>query len=166
MMLSSFTTPVVKVVVQDQLVQFFGVVMVTETMMATIARNSTDNWVDGVGYVSAGVLRGSRNNQYTYGLMSKLDWDLNDTTLLTFGLDVRTAEVEHYRQVFDLLGGDAFWNSSNDNWTTDQEKYRTLGDKIYYDNTNTIDWAGGYGQASMNFGGGKTAFAMLGANTS
>ena len=128
----------------------------------TIARNSTDNWVDGVGYVSAGVLRGSRNNQYTYGLMSKLDWDLNDTTLLTFGLDVRTAEVEHYRQVFDLLGGDAFWNSSNDNWTTDQEKYRTLGDKIYYDNTNTIDWAGGYGQASMNFGGGKTAFAMLG----
>ena len=128
----------------------------------TIARNSTDNWVDGVGYVSAGVLRGSRNNQYTYGIMSKLDWDLNDTTLLTFGLDVRTAEVEHYRQVFDLLGGDAFWNSSNDNWTTDQEKYRTLGDKIYYDNTNTIDWAGGYGQASMNFGGGKTAFAMLG----
>ena len=132
---------------------------------ATILRNSTENWVDGYGYQSAGVLRGSRNNQYTYGIMSKLDWDLNESTKLTFGLDVRTAEVEHYRQVYDLLGGDVYYNSSNENWTTDQEKYRTLGDKIQYDNTNTIDWQGGYTQVSYNDGSGATAFGMFGTTS-
>ena len=132
---------------------------------ATILRNSTDNWVDGYGYVSAGILRGSRNNQYTYGVMSKLDYDISESILLTVGLDLRTAEVEHYRQVYDLLGGDAYYNSSNDNWTTDQEKYRTLGDKIQYDNTNQIDWQGGYAQVSYNGGDGATAFGMFGTTS-
>lgn len=132
---------------------------------ATILRNSTDNWVDGYGYVSAGILRGSRNNQYTYGVMSKLDYDISESILLTVGLDLRTAEVEHYRQVYDLLGGDAYYNSSNDNWTTDQEKYRTLGDKIQYDETNTIDWQGGYAQVSYNGGDGATAFGMFGTTS-
>ena len=132
---------------------------------ATILRNSTDNWVDGYGYVSAGILRGSRNNQYTYGVMSKLDYDVSESLLLTFGLDLRTAEVEHYRQVYDLLGGDAYYNSSNANWTTDQEKYRTLGDKIQYDETNTIDWQGGYAQVSYDGGDGATAFGMFGTTS-
>ena len=130
----------------------------------TIRRNTLD-WVDGYGYQSRGILRGSRNNQYTYGVMSKLDYDVSESILLTVGLDIRTAEVEHYRQVYDLLGGDAYYNSSNDNWTTDQEKYRTLGDKIQYDNTNQIDWQGGYAQVSYNGGDGATAFGMFGTTS-
>jgi len=130
----------------------------------TIRRNTLD-WVDGYGYQSRGILRGSRNNQYTYGIMSKLDYDVSESILLTVGLDVRTAEVEHYRQVYDLLGGDVYYNSSNDNWTTDQEKYRTLGDKIQYDNTNQIDWQGGYAQVSYNGGDGATAFGMFGTTS-
>ena len=130
----------------------------------TIRRNTLD-WVDGYGYQSRGILRGSRNNQYTYGIMSKLDYDVSESILLTVGLDVRTAEVEHYRQVYDLLGGDVYYNSSNENWTTDQEKYRTLGDKIQYDNTNQIDWQGGYAQVSYNGGDGATAFGMFGTTS-
>ena len=130
----------------------------------TIRRNTLD-WVDGYGYQSRGILRGSRNNQYTYGVMSKLDYDVSESILLTVGLDVRTAEVEHYRQVYDLLGGDVYYNSSNENWTTDQEKYRTLGDKIQYDNTNQIDWQGGYAQVSYNGGDGATAFGMFGTTS-
>ena len=131
---------------------------------ATILRNSTDNWVDGYGYQSAGVLRGSRNNQSTYGIMSKLDMEMTDTTSMTFGLDIRTAKVEHYRQVYDLLGGDFFYNSSNPNWT-EEERHRTLGDKLYYDNTNTVDWLGGYAQVNFDDGSGTNAFAMFGATT-
>ena len=130
----------------------------------TIRRNTLD-WVDGYGYQSRGILRGSRNNQYTYGVMSKLDYDVSESILLTVGLDIRTAEVEHYRQVYDLLGGDVYYNSSNENWTTDQEKYRTLGDKIQYDNTNQIDWQGGYAQVSYNGGDGATAFGMFGTTS-
>ena len=130
----------------------------------TIRRNTLD-WVDGYGYQSRGILRGSRNNQYTYGVMSKLDYDVSESILLTVGLDLRTAEVEHYRQVYDLLGGNVYYDSSNDNWTTDQEKYRTLGDKIQYDETNTIDWQGGYAQVSYNGGDGATAFGMFGTTS-
>jgi hypothetical protein len=97
--------------------------------------------------------------------MSKLDYDVSESILLTVGLDLRTAEVEHYRQVYDLLGGDVYYDSSNDNWTTDQEKYRTLGDKIQYDETNTIDWQGGYAQVSYNGGDGATAFGMFGTTS-
>ena len=132
---------------------------------ATIARNMSDaQWKDGYGYESRGVLRGSRNNQYTYGIMSKMEKEMTDTVSMTLGLDIRTAKVEHYRQVYDLLGGDFFYNTSNPNWTEEQ-RHRTLGDKLYYDNTNTVDWLGGYVQANYDDGAGTNAFAMFGATT-
>ena len=132
---------------------------------ATIARNMSDaQWKDGYGYESRGVLRGSRNNQYTYGIMSKMEKEMSDTVSMTLGLDMRTAKVEHYRQVYDLLGGDFFYNTSNPNWSEEQ-RHRTLGDKLYYDNTNTVDWLGGYVQANYDDGAGTNAFAMFGATT-
>ena len=132
---------------------------------ATIARNMSDaQWVDGYGYESRGVLRGSRNNQSTFGIMSKMEREMSDTLSMTLGLDLRTAKVEHYRQVYDLLGGDFFYNSSNPNWSEEQ-RHRTLGDKLYYDNTNTVDWLGGYVQANYDDGAGTNAFAMFGATT-
>ncbi|MEL1226160.1 MAG: TonB-dependent receptor [Candidatus Neomarinimicrobiota bacterium] len=132
---------------------------------ATYAQNTT-NWVDGYGYESTGILRSSRNNQYTYGIMSKLDLDLSDVTSFTFGLDVRTAKIEHYREVHDLLGGDFVDGSygGNENWTSEQV-YRTLGDKIAYDNTNTVDWIGGYVQANQELYNGSKIYAMVGATT-
>ena len=132
---------------------------------ATIARNMSDaQFKDGYGYESRGVLRGSRNNQSTYGIMSKMEKEMSDTVSMTVGLDVRTAKVEHYRQVYDLLGGDFFYNTSNPHWTEEQ-RHRTLGDKLYYDNTNTVDWLGGYVQANYDDGAGTNAFAMFGATT-
>jgi len=132
---------------------------------ATIARNMSEaQWKDGYGYQSRGVLRGSRNNQSTFGIMSKMEREMSDTLSMTLGLDLRTAKVEHYRQVYDLLGGDFFYNSSNPNWSEEQ-RHRTLGDKLYYDNTNTVDWLGGYVQANYDDGAGTNAFAMFGATT-
>ena len=132
---------------------------------ATIARNMSEaQFKDGYGYQSRGVLRGSRNNQSTFGIMSKLEQDMGNGLNVTYGLDLRTAKVEHYRQVYDLLGGDFFYNSSNPNWTEEQ-RHRTLGDKLYYDNTNTIDWLGGYVQASKDLGDGTNIFGMFGATT-
>ena len=131
---------------------------------ATIARNQTDNFQDGYGYQSAGILRGSRNNQSTFGVVSKLDMEVNDTVSMTFGVDIRTAKVEHYREVYNLLGGDFYYNSSNPNWTEDQKR-RTLGDKVFYDYTNTVDWMGGYAQVNYDDGMGTNGFAMFGTTT-
>lgn len=129
----------------------------------TIRRNSLD-FVDGFGYQSRGILRGSRNNQSTFGVVSKLDMEVSDTVSMTFGVDIRTAKVEHYREVYNLLGGDFYMDTSNPNWTDDQQ-HRTLGDKVFYDYTNTVDWMGGYAQVNYDNGMGTNGFAMFGTTT-
>lgn len=129
----------------------------------TIRRNSLD-FVDGFGYQSRGILRGSRNNQSTVGVVSKLDMEVSDTVSMTFGVDIRTAKVEHYREVYNLLGGDFYMDTSNPNWTDDQQ-HRTLGDKVFYDYTNTVDWMGGYAQVNYDNGMGTNGFAMFGTTS-
>jgi len=107
----------------------------------TIARNDTSS----TG--SLGILRNSRNNQNTYGLISKMFWKVNDNWKTSFGIDLRTAEIDHFREVRDLLGGDYYIYGGNDFASTDR---KVLGDKIAYYNTNTVDWLGFYGQAEYS----------------
>lgn len=110
---------------------------------ATIANNRANTDADG-NPVSAGILRNSRNNQWTIGDILKLSYQASDELEIQAGLDWRTAEIEHYREVRDLLGGDYYIESNND-FNAD---YRAeLGDKVAYNFTNTVDWIGGYVQS-------------------
>ncbi|KAA3658787.1 MAG: TonB-dependent receptor [Calditrichaeota bacterium] len=109
---------------------------------ATIARNRSSG--DASAY---GALRNSRNNQWTLGAISKLNYKLNESTQLIAGVDWRTAEIEHYREIRDLLGAGYYVDSSNDFDITDADKRKGLGDKVAYNNTNTVDWLGGFLQA-------------------
>ena len=95
---------------------------------------------------SKGILRNSINRQDTYGLISKLNYEVSDELELQVGLDWRTAGIEHAREVRDLLGGDYFVNSSNKNNTTNESKMKGLGDIIAYHNSTTVDWLGGFVQ--------------------
>ncbi|MCB0731626.1 MAG: TonB-dependent receptor, partial [Ignavibacteriae bacterium] len=116
---------------------------------ATIARNvaNLDTLSNGqVVKSSRGILRNSVNNQWTVGVLSKAFYKVNNDLKLAFGLDWRKAEVEHYRDVRDLLGGDAFYFDGND-FESGLQYYKKLGDKIDYFNTNEINWLGGYVQA-------------------
>ena len=98
------------------------------------------------GEGASGILRNSRNNQNTYGAIVKTYWKVNDEVQTSFGIDWRTAEIEHYREVRDLLGG-TYINSTDSDFWPDAGKDLGLGDKIGYFNTNTVDWFGFYGQA-------------------
>ena len=89
---------------------------------------------------SMGILRNSHNVQNTIGAISKLKYDVSDALSVEIGLDWRTAEIEHYRTVRDLLGGSYFV----DLLSSDQ---LGLNDKIDYDFTNTVDWFGTFAQA-------------------
>ena len=85
--------------------------------------------------------------------------------------DLRKAEVGHWREVRDLIGGDYYVYTGNDfdnvydyhaadtangiptptfltvnEAETNQNQMKTIGDKIAYHNTNTIDWRGFYWQ--------------------
>ena len=112
------------------------------TIAKNIARGS-----DGSGYI----LRNSVNNQWTLGVISKLRKDFASGLTGEVGIDWRTASIDHYREVRDLLGGSHYnetWSGS-DFWSA-SEVARGLGDKINYDNTNKVDWLGAYMQAEKS----------------
>jgi len=106
-------------------------------------RNNIDT-TDGTSS-SRGILRNSVNSQWTVGAISKAYYKASDELNLSFGIDLRAAEIEHYREVRDLLGGDYFVFTGNDFDTPDQYR-KILGDRIDYNNTNTVKWLGGYVQ--------------------
>jgi hypothetical protein len=97
------------------------------------------------------ILRNSINSQDQFGVISKLRKSFEGGVTAEVGVDWRTAQVYHYREVRDLLGGsyyeDCRYGCSSDFWVTDQDKRRGLGDRIDYNFTNTIDWFGAYVQA-------------------
>ncbi|NOY50747.1 MAG: TonB-dependent receptor plug domain-containing protein [Chlorobi bacterium] len=100
---------------------------------------------------SIGILRNSRNDQWTIGGISKVKVKVSDNFKTQFGIDWRTASIDHYREVRDLLGGQWYSYKGNQFDTGDQYK-KVLGDKIAYNNTNTVDWLGGYAQAEYTNG--------------
>ena len=124
---------------------------------ATIARN------EGSDSGSRGILRNSVNNQDTYGLITKLQ-KVFGSVVTEAGLDWRTATIEHYREVRDLLGGryynDCFRGCSSDFWS-DAEGNRLLGDKINYHNENDVNWLGAHLQAEQSTSAGSF-YGMVG----
>ncbi|MCK5050247.1 MAG: TonB-dependent receptor [Candidatus Cloacimonetes bacterium] len=144
----------------------------------TIAMNSGpagDYWVDKDSLYkedgeALGILRNSRNNQWTIGAISKAYFTINENFTTSVGIDWRTATIDHFREVRDLLGGDYYDprsdedNDLSDFWTIEEDFKRELGDKIDYYNTNSVDWIGGYwqGEYSLN---ALTAYLMGGYST-
>lgn len=138
----------------------------------TIAMNSANAdtfWVDKKPYwkenqQSIGILRASRNDQWTVGTISKLYYKVNEHLKTTVGIDWRTANIHHYREVRDLLGGQYFVYTGNDFDTDSLSQIKHLGDVIAYNFTNTVDWLGAYAQGQYeanNF----NAYLMLGWNS-
>ena len=121
---------------------------------ATIARNQLEG-------ESRGILRASRNNQWTIGAISKLKKEFDSPLTMEVGIDWRTAQIEHYRDVFDLLGGDYYVDDDNE---FTGARNRVLGDTIDYNFTNTVDWLGGYLQAEYATDG-YTLYGMGGLST-
>lgn len=134
---------------------------------ATIARNQANTVGVGGAAVSRGILRNSVNNQDQFGVVTKGVYELSDTVKLTAGVDWRTAEIDHFREVRDLLGGTYYLASSsedNEFWANGLNTQLRLGDKVDYDNTNTVDWLGLFLQGQYEKGP-LTAFGVYGYST-
>ncbi len=121
-----------------------------QTIMAN--ENNDSVWID-KKYIpkedgeSVGILRNSRNDQNTFGAISKVKIDWSDVFRTVIGIDWRTAKIDHYREVRDLLGG-RFYIDDGDEFNPDAKV--TLGDKIDYNFTNDVDWIGGFLQAEYH----------------
>ncbi|MDP8227230.1 MAG: TonB-dependent receptor, partial [Candidatus Celaenobacter polaris] len=135
---------------------------------ATIHTNQADSgtyWVNGKSLnkddrESVGILRNSVNRQWTIGAIVKAEYELNPLINTLIGIDWRTAEIDHYREVRDLLGGDYYYYNGNEFDTAD-EYNKGLGDKIAYNNTNTVNWIAGFAQGEFKQGP-LTAFGSAG----
>lgn len=112
---------------------------VTENVIVTTDRRSDPT------YVRGGILRNSVNNQWTIGAISKAYLKVNKELNLSFGVDWRTAEIEHYREIRDMLGND-YYHFNGNAFESGSQYFKQLGDKIDYDFTNTVNWLGGYVQ--------------------
>lgn len=112
---------------------------------ATIAKNQDPD------YTREGIIRNSVNNQWTVGALAKIKVDFSETFKGQIGIDWRTAEIDHFREVRDLLGLQSFYYDGNE-FDTEADYNKGLGDKIAYHNTNTVDWFGGYLQGEYTNG--------------
>lgn len=123
---------------------------------ATVAANQATKDANGK-YQSKGILRGSRNNQWTIGAISKATWK-KDNWKFTGGVDWRTAQIDHFREVYDLLGGD-YWVKTADQFHPNQQV--GLGRHIDYNYTNDVDWIGFFLQGEYT-ADRFTAYGMAG----
>ncbi len=105
------------------------------------------------------ILRAGRNDHNWYGVLSKVDYDLDDSWNLSGGIDLRSYEGRHYREVYDLLGGDYFTEKGQTN------KLRK-GDRYFYDNSTFVNWAGVFTQAEYTSGAITGFLNVSGSNVS
>ena len=97
------------------------------------------------------ILRANVNNHFWYGLLSTVNYDLTSEITLSGGIDGRYYEGEHYREVYDLLGGNGFG----------PDKLQE-GDRYFYDYTGFVRWLGAF--ALMEYKTGPwSAFVNLSA---
>ncbi|OFY48982.1 MAG: hypothetical protein A2W85_14390 [Bacteroidetes bacterium GWF2_41_31] len=112
-------------------------------------------------YTNKGILRNSVNGQWTIGAITKVKIDFSDHFKGQVGLDWRTAEIEHFYEVRDLLGLQSYVFKGNQFDTDAGMQNKVLGDKVNYFNTNTVDWFGGYAQGEYT-NGNLTAYGTFG----
>ncbi len=105
---------------------------------ARIIDNQTPRFTNPNLYSST-IIRAGKNNHFWYGLLSTLKYDISESLTFSAGLDGRSYEGEHYREVYDLLGGQGFREGLQ------------VGDKFDYWYTGKVDQIGTFGLLEYKF---------------
>ncbi|MBK8444988.1 MAG: TonB-dependent receptor [Sphingobacteriales bacterium] len=99
---------------------------------------------------SESIIRSSKNNHFWYGLLSTAEYIINDKFTLSGGLDMRYYRGDHYREVYDLLGGDYY--RSIGNFMIDADSSRLgVGDRFGYDYSGFVRWGGVFGMLEYDY---------------
>jgi outer membrane cobalamin receptor len=110
--------------------------------------------------LSLGIIRNRHNVQWTLGAISKLTHQVNDRIELEAGLDWRSAEIQHFSTVRDLLGGQGYLRFDNDFWGSGGRAVQ-LGERFDYNDFVTVNWIGGFLQGRYE-AGSLSSFAVVG----
>ncbi len=103
---------------------------------------------------SSNIIRASMNNHKWYGALSTITYKIDSAFKLTMGIDARYYRGLHFRSVYDLMGGDYFVNSSDNNqikgYVLKDPNYsysmKRRGDKILYNYDGLVSWGGLFSQ--------------------
>ena len=98
---------------------------------------------------SGNYLKSSINNHYWYGGLSKFNYQQSDQVEISAGVDMRYYKGEHYREIYDLLGGDYAIDTDD---PTQMSSIKRQGDIIGYNNDGIVKWAGVFYQVEQNNG--------------
>jgi len=120
---------------------------------------------------STSILYSSINNHYWGGLLSTFNIKINNKFDLASGIDLRTYKGEHYREVYDLLGGDYYVGSlgsgaKNSVGESSNNLMLREGDKMYYHNDGLVKWTGAFGQLEYNYKDISAFINVTGSQTS
>lgn len=110
--------------------------------------------------LSLGIIRNRHNVQWTLGAISKWTHQANSRLKLEAGVDWRTAEIQHFSTVRDLLGGEGYSRTDSEFWG-EQGRILKLGDRFDYNDLVTVNWIGGFLQGQYDTGSWNS-FAVAG----
>jgi iron complex outermembrane receptor protein len=102
------------------------------------------------GLQSKYILEARYNNHNWFGAISNLNFQINPTTSLVGGIDLREYTASHFARVHDLLGGE-FWLdvdrfTGDDNNMLTPNRIAFKGDKINYDYDGHVRWGSVFAQ--------------------
>lgn len=106
---------------------------------------------------SSKILRSSINSHFWYGLLSTINYQRDEKWNFSTGLDMRSYRGIHYREVYDLVGGDYFIDDADRNTLS---PIKRVGDKYGYSNDGVIRWFGSFAEAEYK-GGNWSGFANI-----
>jgi iron complex outermembrane receptor protein len=98
---------------------------------------------------SSQILLASVNNHFWLGYLGQFNYEYSEKLVLSGGLDYRYYRGTHYQEIKDLLGGDYYVETSDQNSITPM---KVTGDKIAMNPFNNhrdglVNWIGAFGQA-------------------
>ncbi|MES2799768.1 MAG: TonB-dependent receptor [Bacteroidota bacterium] len=107
-----------------------------------------DNTYSATELKSSQVIGASVNNHIWVGGVSQIDFQINKNWRFAAGLDYRWYKGTHYTEVYDILGGDYYVSTQNQNSTSPMVRQ---GDKFgwqpYHNHRDALmQWAGGFAQ--------------------
>lgn len=98
---------------------------------------------------SKAIIRSSRNDHSWMGVLSNLQYEMNDNWEFSGGIDLRRYVGKHFREVVDLMGGEFVLSTEDKN---NPNHIARVGDKIGYWNDGIVSWQGVFGQAEYSTG--------------
>ncbi len=113
---------------------------------------------------SSQFLRSSINNHRWFGLLSTYNLETSNELTLSGGIDLRHYTGQHYREVYDLLGGD-YYVANENVAATDSTAVIREGDKYSYHNEGLVKWAGIFQQMEYNTGNWSAFVNISASNT-